>query len=126
MLDQADPHDPALLRHQQNAVRIEIAVALIAFILFRLAHMHMRMAQFVIESPTRFARLIQANILHRRPINPAATSGQCTRSRSDPSHAPVGVTLDKNRAASRQSPRVLLHLLDSDHLAVSRGLIVNG
>jgi hypothetical protein len=49
----------------ENAVRIQIAVALIAFVLPRLAHM----AQSVIDSMTRFARLVQANILHRRPID---------------------------------------------------------
>lgn len=46
----------------ENAVRIQIAVALIAFLL---AHA----AQTVIDSLTKFARLIQATILHRRPID---------------------------------------------------------
>ena len=55
----------------ENAVRIQIAVALIAFVLLRLAHM----AQSVIDSPTRFARLVQANILHRRPIDRLQRTG---------------------------------------------------
>ena len=49
----------------QNAVRIQIAVALIAFLLLRLA----QAAQKAIQSPIIFARLIRANLMHRRPIN---------------------------------------------------------
>ncbi len=57
------------LRHffgtSENAVRIQIAVALIAFVLIRLAHL----AQHAIDSLTQFARLIQANVLHRTPLH---------------------------------------------------------
>jgi hypothetical protein len=49
----------------ENAVRIQIAVALIAFVLIRLA----RGSQRVIESATQFARLVRANVMHRRPID---------------------------------------------------------
>ena len=49
----------------ENAVRIQIAVALIAFVLIRLAHG----SQHVIESTTQFARLVRANVMHRRPID---------------------------------------------------------
>jgi hypothetical protein len=48
----------------ENAVRIQIAVALIAFVLLRLAHD----ANRIVESPLAFARLITANLTHRRPI----------------------------------------------------------
>jgi hypothetical protein len=48
----------------ENAVRIQIAVALIAFLLLRLAHD----ANRIVESPLAFARLIQTNLMHRRPI----------------------------------------------------------
>jgi len=48
----------------ENAVRIQIAVALIAFLLLRLAHD----ANRNVASPLAFARLIQANLMHRRPI----------------------------------------------------------
>ena len=48
----------------ENAVRIQIAVALIAFLLLRLAHD----ANKIVESPLAFARLIRANLMHRRPI----------------------------------------------------------
>jgi IS4 transposase len=48
----------------ENAVRIQIAVALIAFLLLRLAHD----ANRIVESPLAFARLIRANLMLRRPI----------------------------------------------------------
>jgi hypothetical protein len=48
----------------ENAVRIQITVALIAFLLLRLTHD----ANQIIQSPLAFARLIQANLMHRRPI----------------------------------------------------------
>jgi IS4 transposase len=49
----------------ENAVRIQIAVALIAFLLLRLA----QAAQKNIKSPIVFARLIRTNLMHRRPID---------------------------------------------------------
>jgi hypothetical protein len=48
----------------ENAVRIQIAVALIAFVLLRLAHD----ANRIVNSPLAFARLIRANLMHRRAI----------------------------------------------------------
>jgi hypothetical protein len=48
----------------ENAVRIQIAVALIAFLLLRLAQ-----AAQKIQSPIVFARLIRANLMHRRSID---------------------------------------------------------
>jgi hypothetical protein len=62
----------------ENAVRIQIAVALIAFLLLRLA----QAAQKATLSPVVFSRLIRANLMHRRSINylleppPAATDQQ--------------------------------------------------
>jgi IS4 transposase len=49
----------------ENAVRIQIAVALIAFLLLRL----MQAAQKCVQSPITFARLIRANLMHRRRID---------------------------------------------------------
>lgn len=49
----------------ENAVRIQIAVALIAFLLLRMA----QATQHTIESPTHFARLVRANLMHRRRID---------------------------------------------------------
>ncbi|MCP5081008.1 MAG: IS4 family transposase [Alphaproteobacteria bacterium] len=48
----------------ENAVRIQVFVALIAYILLRLA----RTAQSAIEQPLKFARLIRLNLMHRRSI----------------------------------------------------------
>jgi IS4 transposase len=48
----------------ENAIRIQIAVALIAFLLLRLA----QVAQKAIASPIVFARLIRINLMHRRLI----------------------------------------------------------
>ena len=48
----------------ENAVRIQIVVALIAFLLLRLAHD----ANKIVQSPLAFARLIRTNLMHRRPI----------------------------------------------------------
>jgi len=49
----------------ENAVRIQIAVALIAFLLLRLT----QATQKVIASPLAFARLVRVNLTHRRPID---------------------------------------------------------
>ncbi len=49
----------------ENAVRTQIAVALIAFLLLRLA----QATQSAIRSPLAFARLVRANLMHRRPID---------------------------------------------------------
>jgi hypothetical protein len=48
----------------ENAVRIQITAALIAFLLLRLAHD----ANRIVASPLAFARLIRANLMHRRAI----------------------------------------------------------
>jgi len=49
----------------ENAVRIQIAIALIAFLLLRLA----QSAQKAIRGPLEFARLIRVNLMQRRPID---------------------------------------------------------
>ncbi len=49
----------------ENAVRIQIAVALIAFLILRMA----QGAQKIVRSPLTFARLLRANLMHRRPID---------------------------------------------------------
>jgi hypothetical protein len=48
----------------ENAVRIQITVALIAFLLLRLAHD----ANKIVTSPLAFARLLRTNLMHRRAI----------------------------------------------------------
>jgi len=71
-----------------NAVRIQIAVALIAFVLLRLA----QAAQRTVTSPLAFARLVRINLMHRRrldrlletrpphPFNPAQLALQWNQS----------------------------------------------
>jgi hypothetical protein len=49
----------------ENAVRIQIAVALIAFLILRLA----QATQDSIRGALEFARLIRTNLMHRRPIH---------------------------------------------------------
>ena len=49
----------------ENAVRIQIAVALIAFLLLRLAHA----AQRTVHSLLAFTRLVRANLMHRRSLD---------------------------------------------------------
>jgi IS4 transposase len=49
----------------ENAVRIQIAIALIAFLLLRLA----QATQQIVQSPLAFARLVRANLMHRRRID---------------------------------------------------------
>jgi IS4 transposase len=49
----------------ENAVRIQIAIALIAYLLLRLAHA----AQRAVASLLAFTRLVRANLMHRRPID---------------------------------------------------------
>jgi len=49
----------------ENAVRIQIAVALIAYLLLRLA----QATQRSVKGPLAFARLVRANLMHRRPID---------------------------------------------------------
>ena len=49
----------------ENAVRIQIAVALITFLLIKLSHAR----QSAVESLTTFARLLAANLMHRTPLD---------------------------------------------------------
>jgi IS4 transposase len=49
----------------ENAVRIQIAVALITFLILRMA----QASQKAVHSPLEFARLVRANLLHKRPID---------------------------------------------------------
>jgi hypothetical protein len=49
----------------ENAVRIQIAVALIAFLVLRMA----QAAQKAVYRPLEFARLARTNLMHRRPLD---------------------------------------------------------
>ena len=53
------------LGNSENAVRIQLAVALIAYLLLQLA----RKNQHTVKSPLAFARLVRANLMHRKRID---------------------------------------------------------
>ena len=53
----------------ENAVRIQIFVALIAYLLLRAAHA----AQTAVTRPLTFIRLVRLNLMHTRPINALRT-----------------------------------------------------
>ena len=53
------------LGRSENAVRIQVAVAMIAFLLLRLA----QATQRSVPSLLSFARLVRANLMHKRPLN---------------------------------------------------------
>ena len=79
----------------ENAVRIQIAVALIAFVLLRLAHEDNR----IVESPLAFARLIRANLMHRRQILELLPTS------SPPMPQPQQTLFDFGAAATRAAQR---------------------
>jgi hypothetical protein len=86
----------------ENAVRIQIAVALIAFVLLRLAHE----ANKIVASPLAFARLIKANLMERRLIAELLTP----LPRPQPQQAAFAFQPDATRAAharrrARHQPR---------------------
>jgi hypothetical protein len=70
------------LGRSENAVRIQIAVALIAYLLLKLA----RDARAIVYSPLAFARLVRINLMHKRcldhllqaPPDPKSPSPQLT------------------------------------------------
>ncbi|WP_428423764.1 IS4 family transposase [Pararhizobium sp.] len=72
------------LGNSENAVRIQIAAALIAYLLLRMAQAD----QTNVQSPLAFARLVRANLMHRRrtdsltkpPPSPSNDTGQMTLS----------------------------------------------
>ena len=79
----------------ENAVRIQIAVALIAFLLLRLAHD----AHKIVTSPLTFARLIRTNLMLRRQI------AELLQSRSPPTPAPHQTRFDFAPHATRAAHR---------------------
>ena len=54
-----------LIGRSENAVRLQLAVALIAYVLLRLA----QAAHQLVDSPLAFARLVRVNLMHPRPIH---------------------------------------------------------
>ena len=79
----------------ENAVRIQITVALIAFLLLRLAHD----ANKTVASPLTFARLIRTNLMLRRQI------AELLQSRSPPTPAPHQTRFEFAPHATRAAHR---------------------
>jgi hypothetical protein len=79
----------------ENAVRLQIVVALIAFVLLRLAHD----ANRIVNSPLAFARLIRANLLHRRSI------AELLQRSSPPDSGPPQIMFDFGAAETRAAQR---------------------
>ena len=77
----------------ETAVRIQITVALIAFLLLRLAHDACKIA----KSPLAFARLIKTNLMQRRPISELL--------KPPPAAPPDQACLDFGPAATRAAQR---------------------
>ncbi len=63
----------------ENAVRIQIAVALIAYLLLRLA----QAAQKAVNTPLAFARLVRVNLMHRKRIDRLLGHQQTTNKNSN-------------------------------------------
>lgn len=57
------------LGRSENAVRIQIAVALIAYLILQMAHRASRN----VPSPLAFTRLVRINLMHRRPVDQLTT-----------------------------------------------------
>jgi hypothetical protein len=70
----------------ENAVRTQIAVALIVYLLLRLAHA----AQTAVESLLTFARLVSANLMHPRSIHDLGNP-QSPRPRHDPNQLDLAI-----------------------------------
>jgi hypothetical protein len=86
-----------------NAVRIQIGVALIAFLLLRLAHKENR----IVASPLAFTRLIRANLMHRRPIAELLNTPQSQQPKSKQIIFDFGTATTRaaqRRRASRACP----------------------
>jgi hypothetical protein len=76
----------------ENAVRIQITIALIAFLLLRLAHD----ANWMVKSPLVFARLIRANLMDRRSI--ASLFDSPLRTKAEPQQITFEFELSAMRA----------------------------
>lgn len=63
------------LGRSENAIRIQIAVALIAYLLIQLAHA----CQKAIQNRLAFTRTIRTNLMHRRPIDQLIQRNEITK-----------------------------------------------
>jgi Transposase DDE domain/Domain of unknown function (DUF4372) len=89
----------------ENAVRMQIVVALIAFVLLRLVHD----ANRIVESPLAFVRLIRANLMHRRFIAdllPMSSPPKPTPQQRMFDFGPAGTRAAHQRRVSRACARM--------------------
>ena len=71
---------PALGRTGNDAASwAQIAVALIAFLLLRIA----QSAQFAVCSPLRFAEAVRTNLMHRKPLDRLLATDHHTKPQND-------------------------------------------
>lgn len=89
----------------ETAVRIQITIALIAFLLLRLAHD----ANKIVTSPLAFARLIKTNLMQRREIGELLNTSQAP----PPHQARLDFGHLTTRAAQRRKALRLAHSLAS-------------
>jgi hypothetical protein len=80
----------------ENAVRIQIVVALIAFLLLRLAH---EAYKKIVQSPLAFARVIQATLMERRSI------AELLQTPSRPRREPRQTIFEFEASATREARR---------------------
>jgi hypothetical protein len=76
----------------ENAVRIQIMVALIAFLLLRLAH---EAYKNMLQSPLAFARVIQTTLIERQSI------AELIRTSSRPKREPLQAIFEFDASATR-------------------------
>ncbi|CDN53052.1 Hypothetical protein RG1141_CH06920 [Neorhizobium galegae bv. officinalis bv. officinalis str. HAMBI 1141] len=84
-------HCCPVLGTSENAVRIQIAVALIAFLLLRMA----KDDQTTVQSPLAFARLVRANIMHRKKNRPIPQAASRHANRPKPNGLYMGRNLNR-------------------------------
>ncbi len=85
-----------------------IAVALIAFLLLRLA----QAAQSTVKSPLAFARLVRVNLMQRRRIDRLLQPEPHPRLQSRPTSAPMGLKLNRTPVGLTRASRECRDLLD--------------
>ncbi len=82
----------------ENAVRIQVFVALIAYLLLRMA----QACQDTVDQPLAFARLVRLNLMHRRPITALKQQERRPCAHQDQMMLTEGL----NRTAVARGPRI--------------------
>ena len=79
----------------ENAVRIQIAVALIAFLILHLMHKMTRVQHGFLE----FVRLVRANIMHRKDITRLRGDPAASSNRLEPIGPRLGIYMNRTAVA---------------------------